>query len=67
MCSLATLLVHVLQVIDDSIGDTLVAASSLTPEIREKLNGGGGGNKVRSYRAVLWFPRQWIATPLKLK
>ncbi|BDA41589.1 50S ribosomal protein L18 [Coccomyxa sp. Obi] len=32
------------QVIDDSIGNTLVAASTLTPEIREKLNGGGGGN-----------------------
>lgn len=37
----------ILQVIDDSIGNTLVAASTLTPEIREKLNGGGGGNTVR--------------------
>ena len=35
------------QVIDDSAGSTLVAASTLTPEIREKLNGGGGGNTVR--------------------
>jgi hypothetical protein len=40
-----------LQVIDDSIGNTLVAASTLTPEIREKLNGGGAGNKVRMYCA----------------
>ena len=38
-----------LQVIDDSIGNTLVAASTLTPEIREKLNGGGGGNTVRGH------------------
>ena len=38
-----------LQVIDDSIGNTLVAASTLTPEIREKLNGGGAGNKVRMH------------------
>jgi len=36
-----------LQVIDDSAGNTLVAASTLTPEIREKLNGGGGSNTVR--------------------
>ena len=36
----------VLQVIDDSMGSTLVAASTLTPEIREKLNGSGGGNQV---------------------
>lgn len=36
-----------LQVIDDSVGNTLVAASTLTPEIREKLNGGGGSNTVR--------------------
>lgn len=34
------------QVIDDSMGSTLVAASTLTPEIREKLNGSGGGNQV---------------------
>lgn len=35
-----------LQVIDDSVGNTLVAASTLTPDIREKLNGSGGGDKV---------------------
>ena len=32
------------QVIDDTIGNTLVAASTLTPDIREKLNGEGSGN-----------------------
>ncbi len=36
-----------MQVIDDSVGNTLVAASTLTPDIREKLNGSGGGDKVR--------------------
>ena len=34
------------QVIDDIAQNTLVAASTLTPEIRAKLNGGGGANKV---------------------
>jgi large subunit ribosomal protein L18 len=29
------------QVIDDTIGNTLAAASTLSPEIREKLNGNG--------------------------
>ncbi|KAK9810302.1 hypothetical protein WJX72_008302 [[Myrmecia] bisecta] len=33
------------QVIDDSEGNTLAAASTLTPEIRQKLNGGGGANQ----------------------
>ena len=33
------------QVIDDTAGSTLVAASTLTPEIREKLGGSAGGNK----------------------
>jgi len=32
------------QVIDDTAGSTLVAASTLTPDIREKLAGAGGGN-----------------------
>ena len=31
--------------IDDTVGSTLVAASTLTPEIRAKLNGTGGGNQ----------------------
>lgn len=30
------------QVIDDSVGNTLVAASTLTPDIREKLSANGG-------------------------
>ncbi len=34
------------QVIDDQVGNTLAAASTLTAEIRAKLNGGGGANKV---------------------
>ncbi|KAK9834013.1 hypothetical protein WJX81_002969 [Elliptochloris bilobata] len=33
------------QVIDDYVGNTLVAASTLTPEIRAKLNGSGGADK----------------------
>jgi len=33
-------------VIDDQVGNTLAAASTLTAEIRAKLNGGGGANKV---------------------
>jgi large subunit ribosomal protein L18 len=33
------------QVIDDTAGSTLAAASTLTPEIREKLGGSAGGNK----------------------
>jgi hypothetical protein len=37
----------VLQVIDDTVGNTLAAASTLTADIRSNLNGGGGGNKVR--------------------
>jgi len=32
------------QVIDDSTGRTLVAASSVEPELRERLGSGGGGN-----------------------
>lgn len=36
--------VHGLQVIDDTQGHTLAAASSLTPEIREKLAGSVGSN-----------------------
>ena len=36
-----------LQVIDDKAGNTLAAASTLSPAIREKLGGGNGGNKVR--------------------
>ena len=35
------------QVIDDTVGNTLAAASTLTADIRSNLNGGGGGNKVR--------------------
>jgi large subunit ribosomal protein L18 len=35
------------QVIDDTVGNTLAAASTLTPAIREKLGSAGGGNKVR--------------------
>ncbi len=38
------------QVIDDIAQNTLVAASTLTPEIRAKLNGGGGANKVHHNR-----------------
>ena len=38
------------QVIDDFVGHTLVAASTLTPEIRAKLNGSGGADKVRLER-----------------
>ena len=38
------------QVIDDYVGHTLVAASTLTPEIRAKLNGSGGADKVRVER-----------------
>ena len=52
-----------LQVIDDSVGNTLAAASTLTADIRSNLNGGGGGNKVRDlplsfsplYTAVSWL------------
>ena len=36
------------QVIDDTVGNTLAAASTLTADIRSNLNGGGGGNKVRA-------------------
>ena len=32
------------QVIDDSTGRTLVAASSVEPELRSRLGSGGGGN-----------------------
>ncbi|MGQ9525624.1 MAG: 50S ribosomal protein L18 [Armatimonadota bacterium] len=32
------------QVIDDVAGATLVSASTLEPEVRELLNGSGGGN-----------------------
>ena len=35
------------QVVDDEQQHTLVAASTLTPEIRDQLNGTGGANKVR--------------------
>ncbi len=38
------------QVIDDTVGSTLAAASTLTADIRSNLNGGGGGNKVRCMR-----------------
>jgi hypothetical protein len=42
------------QVIDDEAGSTLVAASSLTPEIREKLGGpGAGGNQVSRMPSLL--------------
>ena len=36
------------QVIDDEARHTLVAASTLTPEIRESLNGSGGADKVQT-------------------
>ena len=43
------------QVIDDYVGHTLVAASTLTPEIRAKLNGSGGADKVQLERCyVSW-------------
>jgi large subunit ribosomal protein L18 len=32
------------QVIDDTAGRTLVSASSVEPELRERLGSGGGGN-----------------------
>lgn len=35
-----------MQVIDDAAAITLVAASTLTADIRQSLNGSGGGNKV---------------------
>jgi len=38
------------QVIDDTIGNTLVAASTLSPEIREKL--GGNGSNVEAAKLV---------------
>ena len=41
------------QVIDDYVGHTLVAASTLTPEIRAKLNGSGGADKVQLERCYV--------------
>ena len=35
-----------LQVIDDSVGNTLAAASTLTPEVRSQLSGPFGSNQV---------------------
>lgn len=49
------------QVIDDTVGNTLAAASTLTPAIREKLGTGGGGNKVRV--ACEWCAANWSDEP----
>ena len=37
---------HLMQVIDDAIGNTLCATSTLSPDIREQLNGKLGADKV---------------------
>ena len=43
-CRLTRHLPAAVQVIDDTVGSTLAAASTLTPEIREKLNGSAACN-----------------------
>ena len=44
-----------IQVVDDEQQHTLVAASTLMPEIRGQLNGTGGANKV-SHAAGMGHP-----------
>lgn len=43
--------VFTVQVIDDTVGNTLCTASTLSKDIRESLIGSNGGNKVREFIA----------------
>lgn len=44
------------QVIDDTAGNTLCTASTLSKDIRESLNGKNGGNKVRDSTPDVYGP-----------